>query len=316
MSVPLERSPALGIALGAFLIGLGGLLLGLQIDADGAWCGTGLASLGPGALLALAAFAVRASPGRAPRDLLGATALAAGFLGLAFLIAGVLAPGGGWMFFEIALLVVVVALRRPDPESGQWIRRGALVLLGVFLLFRLWISYQGGRHRWELVSIDVPVLSWLPFEFLRPVQQVSLGSFTPNELGFPPAGLDFAPTSCLWALGFALALAGLWLVQAAALEHEDERVHGLIRTLPPALADAVERILPEEEWRGLGLHGLPPRRLARRIEALVAERARRLSALRSALDAPALRGQAGAEEFGSGIRRALLGEGPREGGTG
>jgi hypothetical protein len=68
MSASPERSAATGIVLGAILIGLGGVLLGLQVDSNGAWCGTGLAPLAIGAFLALAAIAARVSTtsGRLP----------------------------------------------------------------------------------------------------------------------------------------------------------------------------------------------------------------------------------------------------------
>jgi hypothetical protein len=140
-------------------------------------------------------------------------------------------------------------------------------------------------------------------------------------MGFPPAGLDFAPSATLWALGFAAVLGGLALVQSSAIEHENDRIHALIRTLPPSVADVVERILPEEEWRDLGLHGLPERQLARRIESAVAERVRRQQALRRALeDARLLHGgeqaDAGAGDasgFAGEIRRALEGRDPGTG---
>jgi len=315
MSAIPERSAAGGIALGAILIGIGGLLLGLQVDANGTWCGTGLAPLGIGALLALGAIAVRvgSATGRMPRDELGIAAVVAGFFGLAFAIGGALAPGGPWMFLEVLLLVAVVALRKPDADTGRWIGPSALVLLALFLLFRLWISYQGSQLRWQVMSVDVPIVAWLPFEFLDPVKRVALGSFTPLEMGFPPAGLDFALSSTLWALGFAATIAGMVLVQASTLEYENDRIHALIRTLPPPIADVVERLLPEEEWRELGLHGLPERRLARRIESAVAERARRQDALRRALEQSRLLPGAEAGGFSAEIRRALTGEHPQEG---
>ncbi|MCY2959902.1 MAG: hypothetical protein NTY35_07020 [Planctomycetota bacterium] len=314
MSTTRDRSAAGGIVLGALLIGVGGLLLGLQVDANGAWCGTGLAPLAIGALLALGAIAVRVGSAsvRMPRDELGIAAVVAGFFGLAFAVGGALAPGGPWMFFEVLLLVVVVTLRKADAQSGRWIGPGALGLLAVFVLFRLWISYQGSQLRWQVMSVDVPIVSWLPFEFLDPVKRVALGSFTPVEMGFPPAGLDFAMSTTLWALGFAACVAGIVLVQASAIEHENDRIHALIRTLPPPIADVVERLLPEEEWRELGLHGLPERQLARRIESAVAERVRRQDALRRALEQSKMLGAGDAIGFSAEIRRALAGEEPEE----
>jgi hypothetical protein len=124
-------------------------------------------------------------------------------------------------------------------------------------------------------------------------------------LGFPPAGLAFAPTCALWALGFAVCVAGLLLLQASALEHEDERIHDLLSTLPPPVCDAVERVVPAEEWRALGLHGLPARALARRIESLVAERVRKLEGLRRTLAAADLAARSSASEFEGEIQRAL-----------
>jgi hypothetical protein len=316
LSASPERGAAGGVALGAILIGAGGLLLGLQVDANGAWCGTGLAPLAIGAFLALGAIAVRVGSqvGKMPRDDIGIAAVVAGFFGLAFAIGGSLAPGGPWMFLEVLMLVIVVALRKPDARTGRWIGSGAFFLLAVFLLLRLWISYQGSQLRWQVMSVDVPIVSWIPFDFLDPVKSVSLGSFTPIEMGFPPAGLDFALSATLWALGFAAVVAGLVLTQASALEHENDRIHALIRTLPPTVADAVERLLPEEEWRELGLHGLPERRLARRIESAVAERVRRQDALRRALDQTRALTGGDANGFPGEIRRALTGEAPREDG--
>jgi hypothetical protein len=310
MSANPERSAASGIVLGAILIGVGGLLLGVQVDANGAWCGTGLAPLAIGALLALGVIVMRvgAATGRMPRDDLGIAAVVAGFFGLAFAIGGVLVPGGPWMFFQVLTLVGVVALRRADPRTGRWIGAGAFTLLALFLLFRLWISYQGSQLRWQVMSVDVPVIAWIPFQFLDPLKTVALGSFTPLEMGFPPAGLDFGVSTTLWALGFAASVAGIGLVQTSAIEHENDRIHALIRTLPPTVADVVERLLPEDEWRDLGLHGLPERQMARRIESAVVERVRRQEVLGRALEQSKLLGNPGASGFSREIQRALTGE--------
>jgi hypothetical protein len=251
-------------------IALGGLLLGVQIDGNGELVGTGLPALGVGAVAVLVAMLFGSWRSLdVPRDPLTTLSAVAGFLGLAFVVSGVLAPGGGWMFVEVMVLVAVLsrASTRNEPPS-----RVTLALLVALLLFRLWISYQGSRHRWEVVTIDVPLLSSLPFEFLAPVRQVSLGSFTPLELGLPPAGLDFAPSLALWASGFVLCVVGLAWRSRAALEHENDRVHATIHELPPQLATLVERLLPEQDWRELGLHGLSDRMLRKRIERLVLER--------------------------------------------
>jgi hypothetical protein len=271
------------VAIATLLVGAGGALLGLQVDADGRWSGTGLTALGIGALLALvSSFAQARAGGGLPRDGIGALAVLAAFLGLAFVIAGSLAPGGPWMFFEVFVLFAFVAARRRAAESGsRWIGGATLVALGLMLLFRLWVSYQGSEHRWQVLSIGIPVLSWIPIEFLDPIKSVSLGSFTPRELGFPPAGLSFALSMTSWAVGFCLAAGGIALAQSAAVEHENDRIHDLIQTLPPALARIVERLVPEEEWQRLGLHGLSDRRLAKRIEAIASERFQRQREIQS-----------------------------------
>jgi hypothetical protein len=296
------------VAIASAMIGAGGLLLGIQIDAAGKLSGTGFTALAIGALLALLALLARiGSSGRLPRDTISALWIASSFFGLAFVIAGVLAPGGPWMFSEVLVLLVVFALRRPRAEaSTRWISGGSLCLLGLMLLFRLWITYQGSEHRWQVLSVSIPVLSWIPLAWLEPIQSVSLGSFTPHELGFPPAGLNFPLTMTLWALGFSLCAAGLGLGQGAAHEHENDRVHDLICTLPPPLAALVERLIPEEEWQALGLHGLSERRQCKKIERLVAERMQRQRELQSAFEASAALRIADASEFSSDIQRALV----------
>src|SRR5207249_3590632 len=145
---------------------------GLQVDADGRFSGTGLTTLGIGALLALVSSLAQArSAGGLPRDGVGAFAVVAAFLGLAFVVAGALAPGGPWMFFEVFLLFALVAARRRAPDSSpRWVGGPTLVALGLMLLFRLWVSYQGSEHRWQVLSIGIPVLSWIPFEFLDPIK--------------------------------------------------------------------------------------------------------------------------------------------------
>lgn len=307
MSVAREHSAATGVGLGGLLVGTGGVLLGLQIDQNGSWSGTGWTVFAIGALLALGAMFIRAKrEGALPRDTLGIFAVVTSFFALAFLLSGVLAPGGPWMFFELALLVAVVAFKRPQAESGRWISYGVLVLLAAMLFFRLWIAYQGSENRWAVMSIDIPVLAWIPFDFLEPVKRIALGSFTPHELGFPAAGLSFAPTLALWAIGFALCVAGLMLTQTSAREHENDRIHDLIHTLPSGLANFVERIIPEDEWHTLGLHGLPSRRLARRIESLVGERMARQKELQTALDAGRLLSQTNPGGFAGGIYRAIV----------
>ncbi|MDZ4773660.1 MAG: hypothetical protein SGI72_11060 [Planctomycetota bacterium] len=312
MSANPEHSATTGLTLGGLLVGVGGALLGLQIDQNGSWSGTGWTAFAIGALLALGAMLLRAKrEGSLPRDRLGIFAIVTSFAALTFVLSGVLAPGGPWMFFEIALLAAVVVFKRPQERAGGWIGYGVLGLLAALLFFKLWIAYQGSENRWALMSVNIPVLSWLPFEFLDPIKRIALGSFTPHEMGFPPAGLSFAPTLALWSIGFALCVAGMLLSQTSAREHENDRIHELIHTLPSGLANFVERILPEEEWHALGLHGLPERRLARRIEALVSERMARQNELQSALDAGRLLSQTNPGGFAGGIYRAIVDPDPR-----
>lgn len=304
---PRSRTAAWAIGAGGAAVGLGALLLGIQFDANGRLSGTGYASLAIGALLAVAAQLARLRGAASfPRDPLGAFAAIASFFGLAALLGAVLAPGGPWMFAEVCLLLALLVLRRPNSTaSARWLDGGTLAVLGLLLLFRLWVTYQGSEHRWQVMSLDVPVIAWIPLELLAPIQSVSLGSFTPHELGFPPAGLDFGVTTTAWALGFALALGGLLALQAGAREHENDRIDALIHTLPSELAALVERLLPEDEWESLGLHGLPERRLAKRIEALVAERIRRQRDFQAAWEASALLARTNPGGFSGGILQAL-----------
>jgi len=325
VSTSRQHSSVTGIVGGAWLVGIGGLLLGLQVDLNGSISGTGWVAFAIGALMAVGAALVRlrgdASRVRAgegqlersaaadvalPRDTPGIVAVITSFLALAFLLSGVLVPGGPWLFFEIFVLGAVIVVRRNRADSGRWLSNGMLMMLAGMLLFRLWIAYQGGRNQWALVSIDVPVLSWLPFGFLDPVKRLSLGSFTPDEFGFPPAGLSFAPTLAAWSIGFVLCVAGLVWAQTSAREHENDRIHALIRTLPSGLANFVERILPEDEWHALGLHGLPERRLARRIESIVAERMARQKELQAALESGKFLAQTNSGGFAGEIYRSIV----------
>ena len=288
------------VGIAAAMVGVGGTLLGRQVDADGRFSGTGLTSLAIGTLLALVATLVAArASGRIPRDATGALAALSAFLGLAFVVAGALAPGGPWMFFEVFLLLVLLGARR----SG--IGGSTLVVLGLMLLFRLWISYQGSEHRWQVLSLGIPVLSWIPLDFLEPIQSVSLGEFTPRELGFPPAGLSFAASMALWAVGFCLAAGGIALAQSAAQEHENDRIHDLIQTLPGPLALLVERLLPEEEWQSLGLHGLSERRLAKRIETLASERLQRQRDIQAAFKSTAVQAIPYSPSLGGGFAEGV-----------
>lgn len=286
------------------LIALGSLLTSVQLDGNGDWVGTGYSALGVGLFTALLSL-VFAPRGQLdlPRDPLTALSAVSHLLGLAFLVAGVLAPGGAWMFFEVLLLIAILAR---SGERGAAPSRGAFLALAVMLLLRLWVTYQGSQHRWQLMIVDVPVLSSLPFDFLAPLQSISLGAFTPHELGFPPSGLDFAPTVAVWSLGFALLVLGLAWRARAASEHENDRIHEAIWELQSNVARLVERILPESEWRELGLHALSERALRKRIEALVVERIAARREFERAVRAANLLATTNTGGYGGEIQQALL----------
>ncbi len=277
---------AIHLALSCAAIALGGLLLGYQVDSTGAFSGTGYTTLGIGAVVALAATILQASrTSTLPRDPLAALAALCGFCGIAFLVSAVLAPGGTWMFFEVILLVVLLSRRHAKNDApGPDVTPKIVGVLFAMLCFRLWITYQGSENRWQVMSLPVPVLSWIPFDFLKPVQSIELGEFTPQELGLPRAGLDFPASLALWASGFGLCAAGLLWRSRSAIEHENDRIHSTIQELPPDMARAVELILPEEQWHELRLHGLSERMLKKRLSALVGERVREKTNLAAAID--------------------------------
>ena len=313
MGDPRSVEPAeLHLALACLMVAAGGLLLGLQIDGSGAWVGTGFAPLGIGALVALAATLLQTVRAHSlPRDAIAGFSAVCGFLGIAFVVGGVLAPGGGWMFFEVLLLLVLLARRHASARpAGPDLRPGTVVVLVLMLLFRLWITWQGSEHRWQVMSVPIPVLSSLPFDLFDSIRSVNLGEFSPQELGFPPAGVDFTATLTLWAAGFALCAAGLLWRSHAAVEHENDRIHATIHELPSPLAALVDKLLPEEDWSALGLHGLSERMRKKRIEALVGERLRRRRELEAAFDAVDVLGTTNPGGFTGDVVRTLLIEAP------
>ncbi len=310
---PRRPAPAeLHLALACLMIAAGGLLLGLQIDGRGTLAGTGFGAFGIGVVVALCATLFQAVRAHAlPRDLITGFSALCGFCGIAFVVAGVLAPGGGWMFLEVLLLVALLARRHKSARpAGPDLRASTVVVLGLMLLFRLWITWQGSEHRWQVMSLPVPILSSIPLDLLDPVKTVSLGAFTPQELGFPPAGLSFSSSVTLWSAGFALCVAGLLWRSHAAVEHENDRIHATIQELPPRVAGLVERLLPEEVWPDLGLHGLSERMRRKKLEALVADRLRRRRELESALSSLDLLSVDSASGFSGEVYRTLLLEAP------
>jgi hypothetical protein len=277
-----ERSSSDQLILACAMIALGGLLLGLQRQADGGFSGTGYASLGMGALIALLPMVFALSgAGREgsgpllPRTWLSAVSGVCGYAGLAFVAGGVLVPGGPWMFIEALLLLLVLSRRgRAGEIAGVRVTHGTIVWLALFLFARLWVTYQGVRNEWAAIRFEVPLLSRIPW-MPAGMRSVSLGDFSAAEFGIPEQGLHFSHTVALWAGGMALCVGGLWWRHRAAVECENDKVNATVHRLPPPLASLIELILPEEEWRELGLHGLNERQRRKRIAALTQERVMR-----------------------------------------
>ena len=303
-----ERTGELQLAFACLIIALGGVLLGVQIDGNGAIAGTGYTTLGLGGIVALAATLIQlGAAGRLPRTPLAVLSATCGFAAITFLVAGVLAPGGAWMFWELVVLAWVLARRRRRSQpGGPEVGLQGFLLLASMLIFRLWITWQAAQHEWQLFTVDVPLISALPFPWLAPIQTITVGDFTQHEMGFPPTGLDFALSMSLWAAGFALCATGLWMRNQASREVEIERIHRLIQTLPPAACGLVLRVLPEEEWEQMGLFGLPERRLALRVARLVEERLQRQMAFETAFRTSNLLGTTTIGGPASSIHEALL----------
>ncbi len=304
---PRCKAAELHLALACLMIALGGLLLGLQIDGNGDVVGTGFTALGVGALVALLATLVQISlAGRLPSDGIAALSAVCGYCGLSFLVSGVLAPGGSWMFFEVLVLFWLLARHRTRVQpGGPELSGGALTAMLLMLIFRLWITWKGSEYEWAVIEVDIPLLQWIDVPWLEAVRTVSLGSFTPEDVGFPRTGLNFPASMTLWAAGFALCASGLWMRNRAARDHENDRIHAIIHTLPLEAAALVERLLPEDEWELLGLHGLSERRIARRIEALVSERMQRFQEVRSAVLLSPLPELGATDSFTGAVSRAL-----------
>jgi hypothetical protein len=311
------------VLLACAAVGLGGLLLGVQFTSSGELVGTGYQGLGMGVLVALVALVYVATeglrdgvPGFAPiampRGWLATLSSAVGYLGLVFLVAGVLVPGGPWMFAETLVLAVVLSRTAVARADGPGVGRGTVLLLALMLLFRLWVTWRGCQEQWSAASIDVPLLSGIS-ALPESLRTVSFGEFSAREFGIPEEGLVFARTMTVWALGFALCAGGLWLRQRSSWELENDRVHDTIGELPPELARLVERLLPEEEWRQLGLHHLSDRQRKKRISALTEERLRRTAELRDAWRTARGPELTGGDEFAREIQ-GLLGPGGEPGG--
>jgi hypothetical protein len=274
------------IALGWMLAGVCGACGAAWVDPDLALAGTGHAALAAGIVVALVASLARGSGAFGlPQDATGAVARVGWFAAQAFLVALVVAPGGAWLFVELLLLLVLLARR---DATSAWLGFGgaAFATLVAALAFKLWILHQGSEGRWQVASVPVPIVSSLPFEALEPLRAVELGLFTADELGLPPAGLHYGLVALLLVVGFACGVAATALCAHGAREHEDDRIDALLCTLPPPLARSVEALVPEREWAALGLHGLPERKLARRLEELARERARALEQARLATREP------------------------------
>jgi hypothetical protein len=98
----------------------------------------------------------------------------------------------------------------------------------------------------------------------------------------------------------------------AAYELENDRIHQTIQTLPPALARLVERLIPEEDWKRLGLHGLSERMRCKRIEALVEQKMRARREFDGLLRRTPLLAPPGSGAFAIDIESAMQGEPPPE----
>jgi hypothetical protein len=107
------------MAWAGLAIALGGTLLSLQVDGNHDLVGTGYTALSIGGLVALVATLLQVgSSGRLPRDVATALSSTAAFLGVAFIVAGVLAPGGPWMFMEVFVLLWLLARRRTRAQAA------------------------------------------------------------------------------------------------------------------------------------------------------------------------------------------------------
>lgn len=301
-----ESSAELSLALACLLVALGGVLLGLQVDGRGHLAGTGHTALAIGALVALVVtFLQHPSARRVPRDAISMLSAAAGFAGLAFVVSGALAPGGPWMFAEVVMLLWLLARRkRREETSGPELLGSSLFALAFLLLFRLWITWKGCQYEWDVVSVDVPLFSWIPLPLFDPVKTISLGSFTPEDLGLPATGLSFPLSATMWSVGFALCASGLWWRRHAELEHENDRIQATIATLSPELAGLVERLLPEDQWYRLGLHGLPARLREKKLIELLRQRVAERAAFNDAF-ARAFRARPLASGFAAEVQGAL-----------
>ena len=297
------------LTIACLLIAFGGVLLALQLDGDGAIVGTGFTPLGIGAVVALAATLLAgAGSNSLPRDGLDVLSIASAFLGLSFIVAGVLAPGGSWLFFEVVVLLWLLTRRRPEEKAnGPILAPSACAALAAMLLLRLWIAYQGSENRWQLMEISVPILSSIPWSLLDPIKTIQLGSFDPTEMGLPAGGMRFGPTLTLWSCGFAAVASGLMWRARAAYELENDRIHATIQTLPGALARLVERLLPEEQWKQQGLHGLSERLRCKKIEALIEKEMGTRREFENLLRRTPLLAPPGASEFAADIGNAMTG---------
>lgn len=304
-----ERSNELELALSTAMIAAGGVLLGVQLDTLRRVHGTGFGGVAMGLFVALFATALVARRATLPRDAVAWWGTLGSLFGVAFVVGGVLVPGGPWMFVELGLLTWLFARTRAAP--GLFVTPAAVISLAVMLLFRLWLTYQASRGEFQVGTIKVPLISRLPDDFLGDFQHITIGSFTADDLMFPATeGLDFPATSAVWAFGFVQVIVGLAWRARAAREHEDDRVHATIRRLPPELAHLVERLLPEDEWPQLGLHALSDRKLEKRIEELVRERVGRAREIDERLRRLARPDHGMDTGFGAQIAGAL--EPPRE----
>jgi hypothetical protein len=264
------------LALACLVVALGGVLLGLQVDGNGALVGTGLAPFGIGAVVALSATlfqAVRAHAVAARRD--------RRFLG-AVRVPGHRVHRGRSARAGRRLDVLRGADRGGVARAAPRRARGRLA--------RSAREHRGrARRDAALQAVDhvagerAPLAGGEPADPDPRVDPAAGARADParfaGRIHAAGAGLSAGRAALrqhadVLGGGFALTAAGLLWRSRAAVEHENDRIHATIHELPSGLAALVEKLLPEEHWVELGLHGLSERMRRKRIEALVGERLR------------------------------------------
>ena len=95
------------------------------------------------------------------------------------------------------------------------------------------------------------------------------------------------------------------------IEFENDRIHGTIQSLPHSLARLVERLIPEEDWKRLGLHGLSERLRCKRIEALVEKEMRSRREFEQLVRQTPFLELPMSNPFATAVESAIVGEPPK-----